>query len=73
LTSRGLFTNNSPWQAKQPILHITVTFYSKCVKMCEDVAPNIGDKRTGCCINTMHRLILPFPPGNSPPKTTWLS
>jgi hypothetical protein len=35
LTSKGLFTKNSFWQAKQSVLHITVTFYSDCVKMCE--------------------------------------
>jgi hypothetical protein len=28
--------------------------------MCEDFAPNFGDKRTGCCITTMHRLTVPF-------------
>jgi hypothetical protein len=30
----------------------------------EDFAPNFGDKRTGCCITTMHQLTLPFSPGN---------
>jgi hypothetical protein len=59
LTSRGLFTNNSSWQAKQSILHTTVTFYGEWVKMCEDFAPNFGDKRTSCCMTT-HRLTLPF-------------
>jgi hypothetical protein len=24
--------------------------------MCEDFAANFGDKRTGCCITTTHRL-----------------
>jgi hypothetical protein len=28
--------------------------------MCEDFAPNFSDKRTGCCITTMHHLTLPF-------------
>jgi hypothetical protein len=32
--------------------------------MCEDFALNVGDKRTGCCILTTHRLTLPFPPGD---------
>jgi hypothetical protein len=31
--------------------------------MCEDFAPNFGDKRSGCCITT-HRLTFPFPPVN---------
>jgi hypothetical protein len=29
------------------ILHIAVTFYGNCVKMCKDFAPNFGDKRLG--------------------------
>jgi hypothetical protein len=33
-------------------------------QMCEDFAPNSGDKRTGCCIMTMHQLTLPFSLGN---------
>jgi hypothetical protein len=37
--------------------------YGDCVKMCEDIAPNFGDKRTGCCITTTHHLTFPFPPG----------
>jgi hypothetical protein len=44
--------------------HTTVTFYGDCVKMCKDFAPKFGDKRTGCCITTMHHLKLPFSPGN---------
>jgi hypothetical protein len=64
LTSRGLFTKNLAWQAKQSIVHTTVTFYGNCTKICKDFAPNFGDKRTGCCITTMHHLTLPFLPGN---------
>jgi hypothetical protein len=30
---RGLFTKNLSWQAKQSILHTTVTFYGDCAKM----------------------------------------
>jgi transposase len=30
LTSRGLFTKKSSWQAKQSILYATVTFYGDC-------------------------------------------
>jgi hypothetical protein len=32
--------------------------------MCKDFAPNFGNKRTGCCITTTHRLTLSFSPGN---------
>jgi hypothetical protein len=32
-------------------------------------AQNFGDKRTGCCITTTHRLTLPFSPENLLPKT----
>jgi hypothetical protein len=59
-TLSGLFTKNWSWQAKQSIPHITVTFYGDCVKMCEDVVPNFGDKRTGCCTTTTLHLTLPF-------------
>jgi hypothetical protein len=55
-----------PWQAIQSILHTTVTFYGSYMKICEDFAPNVGNKRTGYCIMTMHHLSLPFPPGNFP-------
>jgi hypothetical protein len=43
--SRGLFSNNSFWHAKQSISHTTVTFYGDYVKICEDFAPNFGDKK----------------------------
>jgi hypothetical protein len=55
---------NSSWQAKQPIPHITVTFYRDCVKMCEDYAANFGDRRTGYYITTTYLLTLHFPRGN---------
>jgi hypothetical protein len=61
---KSIRTKNLSWQAKQSILHITVMFYGDCVKMCEDFASTFGDKRTGCCITTTHRLTLPFSPGN---------
>jgi hypothetical protein len=32
--------------------------------MCEDLASKFGDKITGYCITTMHRLTLLFSPGN---------
>jgi hypothetical protein len=70
---KEMFTENSSWQAKRSIPHTTVTFYSDCLKMCEDFTPNFGDKRTGCCILTMHCLTLSFSPGNFWPKIVWLS
>jgi hypothetical protein len=73
LTSRGLYTNNSAWQAKQSTLHITETFYGDCMKICEDFAPNFGNKRTSCSIMTMHHFTLPFSPRNFLPEITWLS
>jgi hypothetical protein len=45
------------------IPHTTVTSYSDCVKVCEDFAPNFGDKRTVCCIITTLRPTIPFSPG----------
>jgi hypothetical protein len=67
---KGDVTNNLSWQAKQSIPHATVMFYSNCVKIFEDFALNFGDKRTGCCISTMHHLTLIFSPGNYWLKTT---
>jgi hypothetical protein len=32
----------------------------QCMKMCEDFAPNNGDKRTNYCSMTMHHLTFPF-------------
>jgi hypothetical protein len=57
------YIKNLSWQAKQSILHITITFYGNCMKMCEDFTPNFGDKRTGCCTTTPHCLALHFSPG----------
>jgi hypothetical protein len=31
--------------------------------MCEDFAPNFGDRRTACCITAAHNLKLPFSRG----------
>jgi hypothetical protein len=58
-----LFTKDSSWQAKQSILHSTVTFYGDCAKMCTDFAPNFGVKRAGSCIMTMHHLTISFHQG----------
>jgi hypothetical protein len=60
LTSKGLLTKNLASQAKQPIPHTTLTFYCDCVKIWEDFSPKFDDERTGCCITTTLRLILPF-------------
>jgi hypothetical protein len=49
-----------------------LTFYGDCVKIWEDFASNFGDKITGCCITTTHRLILAFSSGIFLPKTTLL-
>jgi hypothetical protein len=35
-------------------------FYGDCIKMCKDFTPNFGDKKTGCCIMSTHRLMLYF-------------
>jgi hypothetical protein len=50
-----------------------VTSYGDCLKLCEDFAPNVGDKRTGCYITKMHPLTLPFSPGNFLEQITLLS
>jgi hypothetical protein len=70
---KGIFTNNSSWQASQSVVHATVTFYGDRVKMYLDFAPNFGDKVTGFCITTTHRLTLPLSQSNFLPKTTLLS
>jgi hypothetical protein len=64
---------NSSWLAEQSIPHTTLTFYSDCVKMCEDFVQNFDNKKTGCYIMIAHHFTLPFSPGNFWPKTTWLS
>jgi hypothetical protein len=57
-----------------------LTLYCDCVNILEDFAPNSGDKRTGCCITTTHRLTFPFHLGifhhkqhDSRPPTTLLA
>lgn len=57
-TSRGLCTKKSFQQAKQST-ESSVMFFSNCIKICEDKAPNFGNKRTGYCITITHHLILP--------------
>jgi hypothetical protein len=61
-----LFTKNLSWQAKQSIPHATVMFYGDCLKICENFAPNFGDKITGCCITTTRLFTLPFSPDDRP-------
>jgi hypothetical protein len=57
-------------------------YYWDCMKMCENFAPNFGDKRTCCCIATTHRPTLLFSTGNffyqkqhdcHPPPTLFVS
>jgi hypothetical protein len=64
LTSRGLFTKNSSWQAEQSIPSTNMTFYGDCMKMCVDFALNFGDKIIGLYITTTHCLTFSFSPGN---------
>jgi hypothetical protein len=52
LTSKELSTNNSSWEAKQPIPQTTVTFYSGCLKMWEHLTMKLGVRMT-CCITTV--------------------
>jgi hypothetical protein len=54
--------------AKQSISHTTVMFYSDYLNMCEDFAPNFGDKGPGYCITTTHHLTFPLSPENFWPK-----
>jgi hypothetical protein len=56
LTSEGLFTKNSSWQAKQSISHTTVTFYGDCAKMCEDFAPNFGENELAVAASRQHTV-----------------
>jgi hypothetical protein len=42
--------------------------YGDWMKMCEAFALKFGNKRTGCCIMTMHHLTLPFSQENFLPK-----
>jgi hypothetical protein len=72
LPSKRLFTKNSSWEAKQSIQYTTVTLQGDCLKMCEDFAPNFGDK-TGICIAKTHHLTFPSFPRNFWQKATWLS
>jgi hypothetical protein len=38
--------------------------FGDCVKMCKDFTPDYGDKITGCCVTTAHRLTIPLLPEN---------
>jgi hypothetical protein len=72
LTSRGLFTKNSSWQAKQSVLHTTVTLYGYCMKMYKDFSQILAIKELAVATR-QHSDSLPFSPGNLSPKTIWLS
>jgi hypothetical protein len=43
--SPRLFTKTSSWQTKWSIPHTTVMFCGECIEICEDIAPNFGDKK----------------------------
>jgi hypothetical protein len=57
-TSRGLFTNDSSWQATQSIPRTTGIFYGDCVKMWEDFTPKFGDKKLATVIFLCTRVRL---------------
>jgi hypothetical protein len=67
---KGIVCKELSWQAKHLISNTAVMFYCVCIEMCKDFTLNFGNKRTGCCITTMHHFTLPFSPGNFLPKTT---
>jgi hypothetical protein len=48
-------------------------FCGYCVKTCEDVAPNLGEKRPGCFTMTTQRLTLLSSPSSFWRKNIWLS
>jgi hypothetical protein len=48
--------------AVQSVTHTTVTFCSNCVEVCENFAPNFGDKGSSSCITTTHHLSQIFHP-----------
>jgi hypothetical protein len=64
-TSRGLFTNNSSWQDKQSIPHMTVKLYSDWAKIWEDFAANFGNNAPFHISFLTREFFLP--------KTAWLS
>jgi len=63
---KGIVHKNLSQQAKLWILGSTATFCGDCMKKCEDVAPNFGERRPGCFTMTSPRLTLP-----SSPSTFW--
>ena len=71
--SRGLCTKNLSQQAKLWIPGSTATFCGNCVKTCEDVTPNFGEKRPGCFTMTTPHLTLLSSRSSFWWKTKWLS
>jgi hypothetical protein len=49
--------------AGQSLPHTTVMFYGDSLKMWKDFDLDFGDKRTGCCIITMHCVTLHYSAG----------
>jgi hypothetical protein len=59
-----LFKKNSSLQAKQSMPHTTLMFCGDCMKICEKLTTDFGDKATGSSITATHGLTLPYSPGN---------
>jgi hypothetical protein len=73
LTYRRVFTKNSPWQAKQPIPHTTVTFYGDCENV-RRLHPKLWRQKNWlCCITTTQSHTSFFTMDFFLPKPTWLS
>jgi hypothetical protein len=73
LLSRELFAKHLSWQAKQSNTLITVRFNDDCEKMCEDFAPNFGDKNYWLLHHNNAPSHISFLPRNSLLKSTRLS
>jgi hypothetical protein len=58
--NKGIVDKEFILVGKTALPHTLLTFYGDCVKMYKYFIPNLGDKRTGCCITTTHRFTLPF-------------
>jgi hypothetical protein len=63
LTSRRLFTKNSPWMVNQSILQYYCDVSRRLRGNLRILLTNFGDKRTECWIKTTRRLTFPFPWG----------
>jgi hypothetical protein len=61
-----IFFNNKGFVHKEFVQagQAAIMFYGDCMKMSKDFTQNFGDKRTACCIMTIHHITLPFSPEN---------